>query len=197
MFSKLFNKLTSRVWGTQFPYRDQTKKKPKPRRKKPRNPNQTKKKNKPDWTQVVTVKVPEGGDDDEAPNEAPSFSSLSLWVWWCFVDSRKLSLEDSSSIELNFITLDWAQQNWFHCARNVSLLNYFENVRTNEIVCILVLFWKKSQEVFLKIKQRKCVFDIDYFCQLIFTRCKCSFHPYILRLFLFWSLHFYFTTFSS
>ena len=131
MFSKLFNKLTSRVWGTQFPYRDQTKKKPKPRRKKPRNPNQTKKKNKPDWTQVVTVKVPEGGDDDEAPNEAPSFSSLSLWVWWCFVDSRKLSLEDSSSIELNFITLDWAQQNWFHCARNVSLLNYFENMLTN------------------------------------------------------------------
>ena len=131
MFSKLFNKLTSRVWGTQFPYRDQTKKKPKPRRKKPRNPNQTKKKNKPDWTQVVTVKVPEVGDDDEAPNEAPSFSSLSLWVWWCFVDSRKLSLEDSSSIELNFITLDWAQQNWFHCARNVSLLNYFENMLTN------------------------------------------------------------------
>ena len=47
-------------------------------------------------------------------------------------------------MENKFITLNLAQQNQVSCTRDVSLLNNFENVLTNEVVWILVLFWKKK-----------------------------------------------------
>ena len=48
-------------------------------------------------------------------------------------------------MESKFITLDLAQQNWVFCTWDVSLLNSFENVLTNEIVWVLVLFWKEKK----------------------------------------------------
>ena len=46
-------------------------------------------------------------------------------------------------MEVEFSILDLAQQNRVFYTRDVSLLNSFENVLTNEIVWVLVLFWKK------------------------------------------------------
>ena len=61
--------------------------------------------------------------------------SLGLWSDDVLLDvSRKSSLEDSSSMELEFTTLNLLQQNRVPYARDVSLLNSFENVLTNEIV---------------------------------------------------------------
>ena len=57
--------------------------------------------------------------------------------------ARKSSLKDSSSMKLDLFTLDFAQQNWILCTRDVSLLNCFENVLTNEIIWDSGLFWKK------------------------------------------------------
>ena len=59
---------------------------------------------------------------------------FSFWVCW------KSSLKDLSSMENEFNTLDLAQQNRVSCTRDVSLLNCFKNVLTNEIVRVLVLF---------------------------------------------------------
>ena len=47
-------------------------------------------------------------------------------------------------MENKFITLNLAQQNRVSCTQDVSLLNNFENVLTNEVVWILMLFWKKK-----------------------------------------------------
>ena len=47
-------------------------------------------------------------------------------------------------MELEFIILDLAQQNRVSHIRDVILLNSFENVLINEIIWVLVLFWKKS-----------------------------------------------------
>ena len=47
-------------------------------------------------------------------------------------------------MELEFIILDLAQQNRVSHTWDVILLNSFENVLINEIVWILVLFWKKN-----------------------------------------------------
>ena len=63
------------------------------------------------------------------------FLSGSL-VWWCLLF---VALK-----EIKFFTLDLAQQNRLPYARDVSLLNCFENVLTNEIVWNLVLFWIKN-----------------------------------------------------
>ena len=51
-------------------------------------------------------------------------------------------------IELKLVMLDLAQQNRVPHTRNVSLLNSFENMLTNEIVWVLVLFWKKKSWTF-------------------------------------------------
>ena len=47
-------------------------------------------------------------------------------------------------IELKLVMLDLAQQNRVPHTRNVSLLNSFENMLTNKIVWVLVLFWRKK-----------------------------------------------------
>ena len=60
---------------------------------------------------------------------------LGLWFDDVLVDiSSKSSLEDPSSMELEFFTLDLAHENRALCPRDVSLLNSFENMLTNEIV---------------------------------------------------------------
>ena len=46
-------------------------------------------------------------------------------------------------MENEFITLDLEPQNRFSHTQDVGLLNSFENVLTNKIICKLVLFWKK------------------------------------------------------
>ena len=46
-------------------------------------------------------------------------------------------------MENEFITLDLAQQNRVSRTRDFSLLNRFKNLLTNEIVWVLMLFWKK------------------------------------------------------
>ena len=48
-------------------------------------------------------------------------------------------------MELKFFILNLAQQNRVPYTRDVILLNSFENVLTNEIVWVLVLFWKKKK----------------------------------------------------
>ena len=58
-----------------------------------------------------------------------------VWWWLLFVALK----------EIDFFTLDLAQQNRLPYARDVSLLNCFKNVLTNKIVWDLVLFWKKSK----------------------------------------------------
>ena len=50
-------------------------------------------------------------------------------------------------MELEFIILDLAQQNRVSHTWDVILLNSFENVLINEIVWILVLFWKKILQI--------------------------------------------------
>ena len=64
---------------------------------------------------------------------------VSIWVSW------KSSLWSSSSMELKFFILNLAQQNRVPYTRDVILLNSFENVLTNKIVWVLVLFWKKKK----------------------------------------------------
>ena len=59
------------------------------------------------------------------------YVSLSLGFWFDDI-SWKSSIEDSSSMVLEFVTLDLEQQN--RVTQDVSLLNCFENVLTNEIV---------------------------------------------------------------
>ena len=60
---------------------------------------------------------------------------LGLWFDDVLVDiSGKSSLEDSSSMELEFLTLDLVVLNRLPATRDVSLLNCFENLLTNEIV---------------------------------------------------------------
>ena len=51
-------------------------------------------------------------------------------------------------IQLEFNILNLAQQNRLPCTLDVSLLNNFENVLTNNIVWVLVLFWKKKSQCF-------------------------------------------------
>ena len=50
-------------------------------------------------------------------------------------------------IELESVMLDLAQQNRVPHTQDVSLLNSFKNVLTNEIVWVLVLFWKKKKKI--------------------------------------------------
>ena len=47
-------------------------------------------------------------------------------------------------VEIKFIILDLAYQNRVYCTRDVSFLNSFENMLTNEIFWKLVLFWKNK-----------------------------------------------------
>ena len=119
------------------------------------------------WTQIslmqtVRLRLNPGSDDKGSRRQRwprrssrQRFSSNSLFccqgllgslfflsgslVWWCllFVALR----------EIEFFTLDLAQQNQLPYAWDVSLLNYFENLLTNEIIWDLVLFWKKIQNV--------------------------------------------------
>ena len=62
-----------------------------------------------------------------------------FWFYVTWVCNARFPL-----IELEFVMLDLAHQNQVPHAQDVSLLNSFKNVLTNEIVWILVLLWIKK-----------------------------------------------------
>ena len=49
-------------------------------------------------------------------------------------------------VEIEFFVLNLAYQNQVYYTRDVSFLNSFENMLTNEIVWKLVLFWEKKKK---------------------------------------------------
>ena len=57
---------------------------------------------------------------------------------------RNFYLSCCHDVRLEFIILNFALQNQVSYSQVVRLLNNFENVLTNEIVWVSVLFWKKK-----------------------------------------------------
>ena len=124
----------------------------------------------------MTTTIPRGGGSgDEAPGEGfslfPSFSSLGLWVWWCFVESGflvwrcfvrylreikpwRLELHGTQVHHSRFTTTKWVP-----CTQDVTWLNCFGNVLTNEIVWDSVLF-KKKKKILLKSISNRCPISI-------------------------------------
>ena len=72
---------------------------------------------------------------------------------------RKYHLRCCHNVGLEFIILDLAQQNQVFHSRVVSLINSFENVLTNEIVWVLVLFWRKKKSQLLHISRIYIIFQ--------------------------------------
>ena len=73
--------------------------------------------------------------------------SIIGFLHWCSL-LKKSSLVDSSfiwqNIEIEFNGLNLAIQNQVYRTQDISFLNSFENVLTNKIIWVLVLFWKNK-----------------------------------------------------
>ena len=73
-----------------------------------------------------------------------------LRTWLLCLRGRNFHLSCCHDVRLEFIILDFALQNQVSYSQVVRLLNNFENVLTNEIVWVSVLFWKKKNPRKLK-----------------------------------------------
>ena len=72
------------------------------------------------------------------------FGFVGFFFFWSLYGNRVYNAQ-LPRIELESVMLDLVQQNRVPHTGNVSLLNSFENLLTNEIVWVLVLFWKKKK----------------------------------------------------